>query len=69
MSLDSINERQSRLLVAQLRRSQVFRDYEKAFRETTGRTLFPIPRWFVIQSFTIVSAVRDEFANSKPEIL
>jgi AraC-like DNA-binding protein/ligand-binding sensor protein len=26
----------SRLLVAQLRRSQVFRDYERAFRETTG---------------------------------
>jgi AraC-like DNA-binding protein len=27
---------QSRMLVAQLRRSQVFRDYERAFRETTG---------------------------------
>ena len=39
MSLDSINERQSRLLVDQLRRSQVFRDYEKAFRETTGLPL------------------------------
>jgi AraC-like DNA-binding protein/ligand-binding sensor protein len=27
---------QSRALVAQLRRSQIFRDYEKAFRDTTG---------------------------------
>lgn len=35
---------QSRALVAQLRRSQVFRDYEHAFRETTGLpfTLRPI---------------------------
>lgn len=35
---------QSRTLVAQLRRSQVFRDYERAFRETTGLpiTLRPI---------------------------
>lgn len=39
MSLDSITERQSRLLVDQLHRSQVFRDYEKAFRETTGLPL------------------------------
>jgi AraC-like DNA-binding protein/ligand-binding sensor protein len=30
---------QSRALVAQLRRSQIFRDYEKAFRETTGLPL------------------------------
>lgn len=35
---------QSRMLVAQLRRSQVFRDYERAFRETTGLpiTLRPV---------------------------
>jgi AraC-like DNA-binding protein/ligand-binding sensor protein len=35
---------QSRTLVAQLRRSEVFRDYEQAFRETTGLpiTLRPI---------------------------
>src|SRR5215213_7409257 len=35
---------QSRTLVAQLRRSQIFRDYEQAFRETTGLpiTLRPI---------------------------
>ena len=35
---------QSRTLVAQLRRSEVFRDYERAFRETTGLpiTLRPI---------------------------
>ena len=35
---------QSRTLVAQLRRSQVYRDYERAFRETTGLpiTLRPI---------------------------
>jgi AraC-like DNA-binding protein len=30
---------QSRMLVAQLRRSQVYRDYEKAFRDTTGLPL------------------------------
>jgi AraC-like DNA-binding protein len=30
---------QSRTLVAQLRRSQIFRDYERAFRETTGLPL------------------------------
>ncbi len=30
---------QSRMLVAQLRRSQVYRDYERAFRETTGLPL------------------------------
>jgi AraC-like DNA-binding protein len=31
-----VSGKQSRILVAQLKRSQVFRDYEKAFRETTG---------------------------------
>jgi AraC-like DNA-binding protein len=31
-----ISAKESRVLVAQLKRSQVFRDYEKAFRETTG---------------------------------
>jgi AraC-like DNA-binding protein/ligand-binding sensor protein len=30
------NALQSRVIVAQLKRSQVFRDYEQAFRETTG---------------------------------
>ena len=30
------NAQQSRTIVARLKRSQVFRDYEKAFRETTG---------------------------------
>lgn len=30
------NAQQSRVIVAQLKRSQVFRDYEQAFRETTG---------------------------------
>lgn len=34
-----ISAQQSRMLVSQLRRSQMFRDYEQAFRETTG---FPI---------------------------
>ncbi len=34
-----ISAQQSRMLVNQLRRSQMFRDYEQAFRETTG---FPI---------------------------
>ncbi|HEX2855344.1 MAG TPA: helix-turn-helix domain-containing protein [Opitutaceae bacterium] len=33
------NAQQSRVLVAQLRRSQIFRDYEKAFREATGLPL------------------------------
>src|SRR3954470_500225 len=39
-----ITAAQSRTLVAQLRRSDVFRDYERAFRETTGLpiTLRPI---------------------------
>ncbi|MEO5961182.1 MAG: PocR ligand-binding domain-containing protein [Opitutaceae bacterium] len=32
----AISGKESRALVAQLRRSQIFRDYEKAFRETTG---------------------------------
>lgn len=31
-----ISPKESRILVAQLKRSQVYRDYEKAFRETTG---------------------------------
>ncbi len=44
MSLENVSAQQSRVLVAQLRRSQVFRDYEAAFRETTGLpiTLRPI---------------------------
>lgn len=36
MSAASINPQQSRALVAQLKRSRLFRDYEQAFRETTG---------------------------------
>lgn len=36
MSNEPINAQQSRALVAQLKRSRVFRDYEQAFRETTG---------------------------------
>ncbi|WP_414663267.1 helix-turn-helix domain-containing protein [Horticoccus sp. 23ND18S-11] len=36
MSDESINAGQSRTLVARLKRSQVYRDYEHAFRETTG---------------------------------
>ncbi|MBS0664705.1 MAG: helix-turn-helix domain-containing protein [Verrucomicrobia bacterium] len=32
----SVSAQQSRLLVGQLRRSQVVRDYERAFRDTTG---------------------------------
>lgn len=36
MTLLSHGPQQSRTLVAQLKRSQVFRDYEQAFRETTG---------------------------------
>jgi len=39
MSTEIVSDRQSRLLVDQLRRSQVFRDYENAFRETTGLPL------------------------------
>lgn len=40
----AVTGQQSRTLVAQLRRSQVYRDYEQAFRETTGLpiTLRPI---------------------------
>jgi AraC-like DNA-binding protein len=39
-----LSAQQSRVLVSQLRRSQVFRDYEHAFRETTGLpiTLRPV---------------------------
>ncbi len=36
MSSAIISAQQSRTLVAQLRRSQILRDYEKAFRQTTG---------------------------------
>lgn len=36
MSEQTINAGQSRTLVARLKRSQVYRDYEHAFRETTG---------------------------------
>jgi AraC-like DNA-binding protein/ligand-binding sensor protein len=39
MSTEAISERQSRFLIDQLHRSQVFRDYERAFRETTGLPL------------------------------
>src|SRR5262245_21089220 len=35
-SLPSVSAKESRMLVAQLKRSQVYRDYEKAFRDTTG---------------------------------
>ena len=44
MSTDPVNAQQSRMLVAQLKRSRVYRDYEQAFRETTGLpiTLRPI---------------------------
>jgi AraC-like DNA-binding protein len=40
----TVNAQQSRTLVAQLKRSRVYRDYEQAFRETTGLpiTLRPI---------------------------
>jgi AraC-like DNA-binding protein/ligand-binding sensor protein len=36
MPATPFNAHQSRALVAQLKRSQIFRDYEQAFRETTG---------------------------------
>jgi AraC-like DNA-binding protein len=36
MSTSSFTAQQSRLLVAQLKRSRIYRDYEQAFRETTG---------------------------------
>jgi AraC-like DNA-binding protein len=36
MSASSFTAQQSRAIVAQLKRSQIFRDYEQAFRETTG---------------------------------
>ncbi len=44
MSAPVVSPQQSRTLVAQLKRSQIFRDYEQAFRETTGLpiTLRPI---------------------------
>src|SRR3954468_5524485 len=36
MSPNNVTPQQSRTLVAQLKRSEVYRDYEKAFREATG---------------------------------
>ena len=44
MSTAPFTAQQSRAIVAQLRRSQIFRDYEHAFRETTGLpiTLRPV---------------------------
>ncbi len=36
MSLETNPAHRSRALVAQLKRSQIFRDYEQAFRDTTG---------------------------------
>jgi AraC-like DNA-binding protein/ligand-binding sensor protein len=41
---EKLSNHDSRVLVAQLKRSQVYRDYERAFRETTGLpiTLRPI---------------------------
>jgi AraC-like DNA-binding protein len=36
LATNRLTAQQSRTLVAQLRRSQVYRDYEQAFRETTG---------------------------------
>src|ERR1041385_1333974 len=44
MPTEIVNAQQSRSIVAQLKRSQVFRDYEQAFRETTGLpiTLRPV---------------------------
>lgn len=36
MPASPFNAQQSRALVAQLKRSQIFKDYEQAFRETTG---------------------------------
>lgn len=39
MSTGSVTPQQSRTLVAQLKRSRIFRDYEQAFRDTTGLPL------------------------------
>jgi AraC-like DNA-binding protein/ligand-binding sensor protein len=39
MAAKSDNAQQSRALVAQLKRSEIYRDYERAFRETTGLPL------------------------------
>ena len=36
MSVEKMPGQQSRAIVAQLKRSQIYRDYEQAFRETTG---------------------------------
>jgi len=44
MSSEKMPAQQSCAIVAQLKRSQIFRDYEQAFRDTTGLpiTLRPI---------------------------
>ena len=39
MQADKLPAQQSRAVVAQLKRSQIYRDYEQAFRETTGLPL------------------------------
>ncbi len=39
MSSESISAQRSRALVTQLKRAQIYRDYEQAFRETTGMPL------------------------------
>ena len=39
MPSDSISAQRSRALVTQLKRAQIYRDYEQAFRETTGMPL------------------------------
>lgn len=39
MTATAISPQRSRLLVAQLKRSRIYRDYEQAFRETTGLPL------------------------------
>lgn len=39
MTATAVSPQQSRVLVAQLKRSHIFRDYEQAFRETTGLPL------------------------------
>lgn len=39
MTVPPFTSQQSRALVAQLKRSQIFREYEQAFRETTGLPL------------------------------
>ena len=39
MQPDAVSAQRSRTLVAQLKRAQIYRDYEQAFRETTGMPL------------------------------